>query len=51
MQLLKDRSGSIWVGTDGGGLTRIDPSGNIEHVYRHAANDAGSLAGDAVHAL
>jgi signal transduction histidine kinase/ligand-binding sensor domain-containing protein/CheY-like chemotaxis protein/HPt (histidine-containing phosphotransfer) domain-containing protein len=50
-QVLEDSSGSIWVATTGGGLDRMDRSGNVLQVFRHDARQPGSLASDGVQAL
>ena len=47
-KLAQDRDGHLWIGT-ADGLARYDGVGF--RVYRHAANDATSLAGDDVTAL
>ncbi len=53
----EDRSGSVWIGTAGGGLHRFDgpfarPGTAAQRVaYRHAPDDAGSLSDDHVLAL
>ncbi|CAM2069541.1 Response regulator [Sulfidibacter corallicola] len=48
---LYEHDGFIWIGTDGGGLNRLDPqSGRIKH-YRHLSQATGSLSDDRVHAI
>jgi len=47
-KLAQDRDGYIWIGT-ADGLARYDGVGF--RIYRHSANDAGSLAGNDVAAL
>jgi len=48
----KDRDGStVWVGTDGGGLTRWDRQAGRFTVYRHSETDPGSIGADAVLSL
>ena len=49
--LLEDRQGRLWAGTDGGGLSRLDPAtGGFTH-FRHDATDPRSLSDDRVRAL
>ncbi|MDH3208579.1 MAG: PAS domain S-box protein, partial [Gemmatimonadota bacterium] len=49
--LLEDREGRLWAGTDGGGLSRLDPaSGSFTH-FRHDASDLRSLSDDRVRVL
>ncbi|MDQ3168608.1 MAG: hypothetical protein M3Q55_00540, partial [Acidobacteriota bacterium] len=50
--LTQDRSGVVWVGTSGAGLSRFRPAGRIRLTqYRHAPADALTLSDDRVHAL
>lgn len=50
--LAQDRSGVIWVGTYGAGLSRFTPKGRIRVTqYRHRPGRAGSLTDDRVHAV
>ncbi|WP_420455054.1 sensor histidine kinase [Rubrivirga sp.] len=44
-------TGTVWVGTLGGGLRRIGPGGDGARVYRAVADDTGSLSDDEVSAL
>jgi streptogramin lyase len=47
----EDRAGTLWVGTDGGGLNRFDPAtGTFTH-YRHDPNNPHSLGNDWVWAI
>jgi signal transduction histidine kinase/ligand-binding sensor domain-containing protein len=46
-----DRDGIIWVGTQGGGLCRLDPETGEFTTYRHDANDPKSIPGDGVNAI
>jgi diguanylate cyclase (GGDEF)-like protein len=50
-RLLEDSRGSIWVGTDGGGLNRFDPETGSFSRFTHDPEDPGSLASDSVFAL
>ena len=46
-----DNAGQIWVGTDGGGLSRYEPaSDNFTH-FRHNPDDPASLSGDRVRVI
>ncbi|MBA3949328.1 MAG: response regulator, partial [Acidobacteria bacterium] len=50
--LAQDRSGVVWVGTHGVGLSWFKPSGRISLTqYRHSPADGGTLGDDRVHAL
>jgi signal transduction histidine kinase/ligand-binding sensor domain-containing protein/ActR/RegA family two-component response regulator len=50
--LRQDRSGALWVGTEGAGLSRFDPLGTTRFThYRHEPNDPASLSDDRVYAL
>ncbi len=49
--LLEDSEGQLWAGTDGGGLSRLDPAtGSFTH-FRHDATDPRSLSDDRVRVL
>jgi len=51
ISLAEDYDGTIWVGTDGSGLARLDPrTGRFER-YGHDPTRPGSLGGDTVWAL
>jgi len=46
-----DNHGRLWVGTDGGGLSRYEPdSDNFTH-FRHNPDDPASLSGDRVRVI
>jgi signal transduction histidine kinase/ligand-binding sensor domain-containing protein/DNA-binding response OmpR family regulator len=50
-ELEEDDKGRLWVGTDGGGLSQLDPSnGRFVH-YRHVLSDPSSIADNNVEAL
>lgn len=46
--ILEDREGILWLGTDGAGLYRYDPTKNILKQYRHDPNNPASLSNDFV---
>ena len=48
--IAEDRTGSLWFGTRGDGLARVDPRTGATRTYRHAAA-AGSLSHDYVASL
>ena len=48
---LEDSQGTVWIGTEGGGLNRYDPDLDAFIVYRHQPADPGSLSNDFVRAL
>jgi PAS domain S-box-containing protein len=51
LTILEDRSGRLWVGSDGGGISRFNPAdGSFSH-YRHDPEDVASLSSDRVTAL
>ncbi len=46
-----DNSGRLWIGTDGGGLSRYEPGSDSFIHYRHNPNDPSSLSGDRVRVI
>ena len=46
--IAETKNGRLWVGTYGGGLSRIDPETGEAHHYRHDPSDAMSLPDDRV---
>jgi signal transduction histidine kinase/ligand-binding sensor domain-containing protein len=46
-----DKRGTLWVGTEGGGLSRFDAVRERFTTYRHDPNDTRSLADDTIEAL
>ncbi|MCP3953070.1 MAG: PAS domain S-box protein [Desulfobacterales bacterium] len=47
----KNRNGTVWLGTGGGGLNRLDePGGNFTH-YLHAKNDPTGISGNDIWAI
>ncbi len=49
--MLVDRAGALWVGTDGGGLSRFERAAGRFVNLRHRPGDPHSLPGDRVRAL
>lgn len=49
--LLEDQDGMIWIGHDGGGLSRFDPASETFTQYRHDEADPRSLSNDHIQAL
>ncbi len=44
--IAEDPNGDLWIGTDGGGVNRYNPSTDLFTVYRHLADDEHSLSSD-----
>lgn len=45
--IVVNSDGTVWVGTDGGGLNLLDPrTGRVQAFLRHKAEDSSSLASD-----
>ena len=51
LALLGDPRGGIWLGTEAGGLARLDPATGLFRLYRHDPRDPKSLSNDKVNAL
>lgn len=49
--LFKDRTGMIWVGTNGGGINRILPGWDRYRLYKHSASDPDSIASGKVNGI
>jgi len=49
--ILEDRQGRLWVGTDGGGLGRLDPTRRRFDRFHHVPADPSSLSADRVRCL
>ena len=49
--LLEDAQGRLWVGTDGGGLSRFEPSSHRFVQFQHDPTDPTSLSGDRVRVM
>jgi ligand-binding sensor domain-containing protein len=49
--VLEDRLGNLWIGTDGGGLNRLDRKTGTFRYYRHDAKDSTTIGSNAVWAL
>ena len=47
----EDQDGTLWIGTNRGGLNRLDPNTGRITVFRHDPNDPGSLSHDRVLAV
>jgi diguanylate cyclase (GGDEF)-like protein len=46
-----DNDGRLWIGTDGGGLSRYEPDADNFTHFRHNPNDPASLSGDRVRVI
>jgi ligand-binding sensor domain-containing protein/signal transduction histidine kinase len=46
--LYKDRDGSLWIGSESGGLYKLDPGRETFTQYRHESGKPGTLANDNV---
>lgn len=46
MNIVKDKTGNIWIATADGGISMYDQLTNEFNVYRHKPNEAGSLSSD-----
>jgi diguanylate cyclase (GGDEF)-like protein len=49
--LLVDKAGTLWAGTDGGGLNRFERSQNAFTHFRHDPDDQSSLSSDRVRVI
>ncbi|MBN2198947.1 MAG: diguanylate cyclase [Candidatus Aminicenantes bacterium] len=49
--VIKDRRGSVWVGTEGMGIDRLDPGAKTFRHYRYDPDDSGSLSSNEVRYL
>lgn len=50
-KIIEDRRGNMWIGSDGGGLDRWDPSAGAFIHHRHDPNDPESLSDNNIEAL
>ena len=48
ISMAQDARGRVWLGTAGGGLVGVDPTGSNVSRFRHDPADSGSIAGDVV---
>ena len=46
--IVQDRSGFLWIGSDGHGLTRFDPKTGLFKTFRHNPTDRSNLSSDLV---
>ena len=51
MSISADHEGTLWVGTNGGGLNKLDRQTETFTRYRHDADDPASLGGDLVYSI
>jgi two-component sensor histidine kinase/ligand-binding sensor domain-containing protein len=49
--ILEDHSGTIWIGTDGGGLNKFNPSTGKFKIYKYNANDPNCISNDGITSL
>ena len=49
--LVEDTLGTLWIGTDGGGLNALDPASGKILRFRHDPHDPASLSADTVYSL
>jgi signal transduction histidine kinase/ligand-binding sensor domain-containing protein/CheY-like chemotaxis protein/AraC-like DNA-binding protein len=49
--LLKDKKGNVWIGTNGNGVDRFDPKTGIFHHYTYNDKNTNSLSNNIVHCL
>lgn len=47
----EDENGTLWIGTDGGGLCRFDTEQEVFTTYKNRPDDPGSLSGNRVYAI
>jgi ligand-binding sensor domain-containing protein/signal transduction histidine kinase len=50
-ELVEDRKGNIWIGTDSSGLHRFDPATGQFAIYEHTANVPGTLSDNRVNSV
>jgi signal transduction histidine kinase/ligand-binding sensor domain-containing protein len=50
-EIYEDSEGALWIGTQGGGLTRFDRKRGVFNSYRHDPTNPRSVANDGVYAL
>ena len=49
--ILEDRTGTLWIGTLGGGLNRYDKNKDVFYHYRHQPGNPNSLGSDNIYTL
>jgi signal transduction histidine kinase/ligand-binding sensor domain-containing protein/CheY-like chemotaxis protein len=49
--IYEDQKGMLWIGTIGGGLTKLDPKRKTSTNYRHQPSNPNSLANDSVYTI